>query len=122
MGRREKSDPLSLRRGRTKNITSGRPVPRGCPAGVPRKSPVAEARPDQKHPFRAAGASRVSRRCPAGCGERCPAVSRRCPDDDDDDGDDDDGDDDGVPMMMMMLMLILLLMMMVMMMMMMVSR
>ena len=36
-----------------------------------RKSPVAEARPDQKSPLRAAGAAR----CPAGV----PPVSRRCP-------------------------------------------
>ena len=33
------------------------PAREKCPA-------VAEARPDQKHPFRAAGGSRVSRRCP----------------------------------------------------------
>ena len=63
---RARESVLWLRRGRTKSIPSGRPVARGCPAGVPPVSPVAEARPDQKYPFRAAGAPRVSRRCPAG--------------------------------------------------------
>ena len=98
----ERKSPVAEARPDQKHLPRAAGAAR-CPAGVPLVSRVAEARPDQMTlPRRPVprGVPPVSRRCPAGSGERCRAVSRRCPDDDDDDGDDDDVDD-GAEMMMM---------------------